>query len=468
MVVGEFTQETDLLVIGGGPGGYTAAFRAAQLGIQTAIVDADGALGGVCLHRGCIPSKALLNVAETMHLAELAAEFGVHYDKPTIDLEKMRAFKEGVVAKLTGGLDGVAKRLGIERLHGRARFEDGRRVTIQGGSVPRVRFRRALIATGSRPIRLRGIECDSPRVFDSTGALALTEIPASLLVIGGGYIGLELGQVYAALGAQVTVVEMLPRLLPGADKDLVRPLERRLKETFAEVSTGTKVTAMREVKSGIEITFEGKKTPERSTFDAVLVAVGRTPNAGDLGLENTGVSVDEHGFIPVDTQMRTSDKRIFAIGDVIGNPMLAHKAVAEGRVVADVLAGRDNFIDARAIPAVVFTDPEIAWVGLTEDEARAAGTPFRAKKIPWGASGRATAIGRTSGMTKILFHPESGDVLGVGLVGAHAGEMIAEGTLAIEMGATDVDLAATIHPHPTLSEMMGEVAEMMEMEREGE
>jgi dihydrolipoamide dehydrogenase len=465
MVVGEFTQETDLLVIGGGPGGYTAAFQAARLGIPTTIVDADGTLGGVCLHRGCIPSKALLNIAETLHLAEVADAFGVTFEKPRLDLEKMRRFTSGVVEKLTKGLDGVAARLGVERLHGRARFEDGRHASIQGGSVPRVRFRRALIATGSRPIRLEGIEVQSPRVIDSTGALDLPDVPGSLLVIGAGYIGLELGQVYAALGSEVTVVEMLPRILPGADRDLVRPLERRLKTMFAEVAVNTRVTAMQEAGDGVEVTFEGKKAPARTRFDRVLVAVGRVPNVEDLGLEHTGVELDPHGFIRVDRQFRTADRRIFALGDVIGNPMLAHKAVHEGKVVADVLAGRENVYDARAVPAVVFTDPEVAWAGLTEEDAKAADRPVVAKKIPWTASGRATAIGRANGMTKILFDPESGDVLGVGMTGPHAGEMIAEGVLAIEMGATDVDLAETIHPHPTLSEMIGEVADLMAHER---
>jgi dihydrolipoamide dehydrogenase len=313
-------------------------------------------------------------------------------------------------------------------------------------------------------VRLKEIEAESPDVIDSTGALALDTLPGSMLVIGGGYIGLELGQVYAALGTRVTLVEMMPQLIPDADADLVRPLERRMKEDLDQLVLGVRVTGMTETKDGIAVTFEGKKKPKRTTFDKVLVAVGRVPNS-DLGLENTGVKVNDRGFIEVDSQFRTADRRIFAIGDVIGDPMLAHKAVHEGKIAADVMAGHENFEDRRAIPAVVFTDPEIAWAGLTETEAKRDGIRYAAKKMPWSASGRAVAIGRTGGMTKILFEPASGAVLGVGLVGPHAGEMIAEAVLAIELGATDVDLSETIHPHPTLSEMTGEVADLMEMAR---
>lgn len=464
MVVGEFTQETDLLVIGGGPGGYTAAFRAAELGVKTTIVDATGKLGGVCLHEGCIPSKTLLNVAETLHLAKSATQFGVHFKEPTIDLDEMRAFKSGVVEKLTGGLDGLCKKHGIERIEGRAHFENGRHVAIPGGKVPRIRFRKALIATGSRPVRLPKIEADSPRVIDSTGALELAKLPGSLLVIGGGYIGLELGQVYAALGSAVTLVEMMPQIIPGADADLVRPLERRMKADLDELVLGAEVTGMTETKDGIDVAFGGKKQPKRTTFDRVLVAVGRRPNS-DLGLDKTDVKVNDRGFIEVDSQFRTADRRIFAIGDVIGDPMLAHKAVHEGKIAADVIAGQENFDDHRAIPCVVFTDPEVAWAGLTETDAKKASIPYVAKKIPWSASGRAVAMGRTGGMTKILFDGENGAVLGVGLVGPHAGEMIAEAALAIEMGATDIDLNETVHPHPTLSEMTGEVADLMAMAR---
>ena len=463
MVAGESPQETDLLVIGGGPGGYTAAFRAAQLGIQTTIVEATEFLGGVCLHVGCIPSKTLLWVAELVGLAEHAAQFGIQLGKPEVDLDKVRQWKTGATAKLAAGLDSRCKRLGVERVRGWARFEDGQHVAVQGGAASRIKFQRAIIATGAESIRLRGIEIDSPRVMHSTEALKLEDIPQHLLVIGGGYIGLELGSVYAALGSQVTVVEMMPNLLPGVDADLMRPLGRRMKELLAEVCLETKVAAMKEAADGIEVTFEGRNIPRRDTFDRVLVSVGRRPNTENLGLSNTQVETDRGGFIQVDDRLRTLDPRIYAIGDVVGHPMLAHKASHEGKVCADVIAGRDTRFDARAIPAVVFTDPEIAWCGLTETEAKAAGTKVVVKKVPWGASGRAVSMGRQDGVTKILFEPQTRHILGVGICGPHAGEMIAEGALAMHMGATAADLAATIHPHPTLSEMMGEVADMMEM-----
>ncbi len=463
MVVGEFTQETDLLIIGGGPGGYSAAFRAAQLGIQTTLVEAADGLGGVCLHRGCIPSKTLLHVGDLIEQAARAEQFGVKFSKPEVDLAQVRKWKDNVIAKLTGGLAGQAQRLGVERVTGRARFEDSRHVAVEGGETGRIKFRRALVATGSVSVRLRGIEIDSPKVMHSSGALRLEEVPEHLLVIGGGYIGLELGSVYAALGSEVTVVEMMPSLLPGADADLVRPLAKRMRELLAEVCLNTKVTGMKDVQGGVEVTFEGKSVPKRSVFSRVLVSVGRRPNTENLGLEKTQAKLSDRGFIEVDRGFRTADSRIYAIGDVIGDPMLAHKASHEGRVCADILAGHDAVFDARAIPAVVFTDPEIAWCGLTESEAKADGRKVAIKKIPWGAAGRAVAMGRSDGLTKILFDPESQRVLGVGMCGPHAGEMIAEGVLAIEMGAVATDLASTIHPHPTLSEMMGEVADLMEM-----
>jgi dihydrolipoamide dehydrogenase len=463
MVVGEFTQETDLLVIGGGPGGYTAAFRAAQLGVQTTIVEATESLGGVCLHVGCIPSKTLLWVAELADLGRRAAQFGVEYSRPKVDLDKVRQWKKEVTAKLAAGLDAQCKRLGVERVRARAQFEDSRHVVLRDGPTARIRFRRAIVATGSESVRLRGIEIDSPRIMHSTGALKLEDVPKHLLVIGGGYIGLELSSVYAALGSEVTVVEMLPGLLTGADPDLVRPLAKRMKDVLAEVCLKTRVTAMKEVKNGVKVTLEGDNLPKRTTFDRVLVSVGRRPKTDDLGLDNTRVKTDQAGFIQVDQQLRTADSRIYALGDVVGNPMLAHKASHEGKVCAEVIAGHPSAADARAIPAVVFTDPEIAWCGLTETEAKAAGTKVAVKKIPWGASGRAVSIGRTDGLTKILFDPQTQRVLGVGICGPHAGDMIAEGALAIEMGAVAADLAATVHPHPTLSEMVGEVADMMEL-----
>ena len=462
MVVGEFTRETDLLVIGGGPGGYTAAFRAAQLGVDTVLVEATDHLGGICLHEGCIPSKTLLYMAETIEQAAGAERMGISFSKPKINLDKVRDWKNDVTRKLAKGLDNQCKRLGVERIRGRARFEDSRHVVLQDGDISRIKFRRAVIATGSRAVRLTGIEADSPRVIDSREALELADVPKTLLVIGGGYIGLELGSVYAALGSEVTVVEMLPNLLPGADQDLVRPLAKRMRDVLAEIALQTKVTAMKDLGNGIEVTFEGQNVPKRAKFEKILVSVGRRPNTDELGLENTKAQLDG-GFIQVDQRLRTSDVRIFAIGDVVPGPMLAHKASHQGRICAEVIAGHDAVSDARAVPAVVFTDPEIAWCGLTETEAKAQGVKVTVKKIPWGASGRATAMGRTEGVTKILFEPHTRLVLGVGMCGPHAGEMIAEAALALEMGAVAADLAATIHPHPTLSEMVGEAADMMEV-----
>jgi len=458
MVVGEFTQETDLLVIGGGPGGYTAAFRAAANGIQTTIVDASKGLGGVCLHRGCIPSKTLLSMAETLHAASAAGEMGIAFGKPALDVAAMRAWKEQVIGKLAGGLDMQCKKHKVERVRGIARFEDGKHVAIEGGDVPRIKFRRAIIATGSRSVELRGVQIDSPRVLSSRTALELESIPRTLLVVGGGYIGLELGQVYAAFGSKVTVVEMLSGLLPGADRDLVRPLQKRLDEQFAEICLETKVVSMSKAKGGIELAFQGKHPPKSNKFEKVLVAVGRRPNSGDLHLDKAGVEVDPRGFIKVDPAFATTAPRVFAIGDVIGEPMLAHKAAHEGMVVADNLAGKDAVFDPRAIPAVVFTDPAIAWAGHTEDSAKKAGLDFVVKKLPWSASGRAVSMGRTDGVTKLILDKSTMRVLGVGLAGSHVGEMISEGTLAIEMGAVAYDLETTIHPHPTLSEMIGEVA----------
>ena len=461
MVVGEFTQETDLLVIGGGPGGYHAAFRAAENGLQVILVEAMPDLGGVCLHRGCIPSKTYLSMAETMHVAALAKRMGIEFAKPKLEMDAIRDWKSKVVSKLAGGLDTVAKKHKIERIHGTARFDNAKSVSVSGDHASRVKFRRAIIATGSKSIRLRGIEIDSPNVLNSRTALDMKRVPKTLLVIGGGYIGLELGQVYAAFGAKVTVVEMLEDIIPGADRDLVRPLARRLDEQFEQVCVETKVTGMKEVKRGIEVAFEGKKLPKTTVFEQVLVSVGRAPNSGDLRLEKAGVETDERGFIKVDDEFKTKNPRVYAIGDVIGNPMLAHKAIHEGNVVGDLVAGKDAVFDPRAIPAVVFTDPEIAWAGLTETEAKAKGMDVVVKKMPLAASGRAVAIGRTEGTTKLIFEKSTQRLIGIGLVGPHAGEMIAEGALALEMGAVAYDLATTIHPHPTLSEMIGEAAHMM-------
>lgn len=460
MVVGEFTQETDLLVIGGGPGGYSAAFRAAKLGISTTILEQRGPLGGVCLHCGCIPSKTLLSIAEVITLAEHAGTFGVKFARPDISLDGVRTWKTKVVEKLARGLDAAAKKLGVDCVKGRACFEDSRTVRVTGGDIARIKFRHAIVATGSRPIRLRDIQIDSPRVMDSTSALELEDVPGRLLVIGGGYIGLELGAVYATLGGEVTVVEMTDSLLPGCDASLVKPLAKRMDQLLKSVCLRTSVVSMKDTGKAVEVGFEGKDPPKDKTFDRVLVCVGRRPNTDDLGLDKTKVQM-ERGFIKVDPQFRTDDRRIFAIGDVIGDPMLAHKAVHEGHVAAEVIAGKDSVFDRRTIPAVVFTDPEIAWCGLTENEAKEQGIAFETKKMQWLASGRAVAIGRTEGLTRILFDPQTQRVLGVGIVGPHAGEMIAEGVLAIEMGAVATDLAETIHPHPTLSETIGDVAGMM-------
>jgi dihydrolipoyl dehydrogenase len=460
MVVGEFSQETDLLVIGGGPGGYSAAFRAAKLGVSTTLVEERGLLGGVCLHCGCIPSKSLLSMAALMAHAGEASQFGLEFKSPKINLEGVRGWQGKVIAKLSRGLAAVAKKLGVEVISGRATFEDSRTAAVHGGDVARIKFRKAIVATGSSPVFLKGIQIESPKVMDSTGALALEEIPKTLLVLGGGYIGLELGQVYAGLGSSVTVVEMMDTLLPGADADLAKPLAKRLAKEFKEICLKTRVVGMKETAKGVEVGFEGDQVPATTTFDRVLVAVGRKPNTSGLGLETTKVQIDR-GFIQVDAQFRTADAKIFAIGDVVGNPMLAHKAIHEGRVCAEVIAGKESVFDRRTIPAVVFTDPEIAWCGLTEAEAKEQGVAVKVQKMQWVGSGRAVAIGRTEGLTKILFDPQTQRVLGVGMVGVHVGEMIAEACLAIEMGAVATDLAETIHPHPTLSETIGDVADMM-------
>ncbi len=461
MVVGEFTQDTDLLVIGGGPGGYHAAFRAAHHGMQTTIVETMPALGGVCLHRGCIPSKTYLSMVELIHSAGSAKAKGIEFGKPKLDAAAIRGWKNDVVKKLSGGLDMQCKKFQVERVTGTARFEDNKFVSVEGGSVPRIKFRRAIIATGSKSITLRGVQIESPRVLTSRTALDVEDIPKTLLVIGGGYIGLELGQVYAGFGSKVTVVEMTAGLLPGVDRDLLRPLLKRLEEEFEQICLETKVVSMKEVKGGIEVGFEGKNAPKVNKFDKVLVSVGRTPNTRDLNLDKAGVQVDERGFIRVDGKFQTSAARIYAIGDVIGNPMLAHKALHEGIAAADLLAGKDVVFEPRAIPAVVFTDPEIAWAGLTEEEAKKAGREIVIKKTPWSASGRAVALGRTDGVTKMIFDKATERIIGVGLAGPHAGEMISESVLALEMGAVAYDIASTIHPHPTLSETMFETAMMM-------
>jgi len=456
---------TQLVVIGAGPGGYAAAFHAADLGLQVTLVDTEPNPGGVCLYRGCIPSKALLHVAKVIDEARHASAWGVSYGEPTIDLDKLRAYKDGVVQKLTGGLGQVSRMRKVTYVQGRASFVDAGRLSIElaGGGSESVAFDHAIIATGSRPARVPGLDLDSPRVMDSTAALDLPDIPKTLLVVGGGYIGLELGSVYAALGSKVTVVEMTPGLLPGADRDLVTFLSRRLEATFHKVLVKTRVVEMKEGKRGVRVRMEGDgldDTQSQQTFDRVLVSVGRKPNSAVPGLERTQVQVNDRGFIEVDHARRTAEPTIFAIGDVVGEPMLAHKASHEARVAVEAIAGHKVAFEPQAIPAVVFTDPEVAWCGLTETEARAQGRDVQIAKFPWAALGRAIAIDRPEGVTKLVIDPATERILGVGIVGAGAGELIAEGVLAVEMAALASDLKLSIHPHPTLSETLMEAAEV--------
>jgi len=452
------TIETDLAIIGAGPGGYSAAFLAADRGMRVSLVDAGEKPGGTCLHVGCIPSKALLHTAKLITDVREADALGVHYEPPKIDIAGVRGYWHKVVDGLAKNLAELAKRRKVELVSSRAIIEDSHTLKLSDGS--RRRFKNCIIATGSVPLRPAMFQLDSPRVMDSTAALRLDELPKSLLVIGGGYIGLELGYVYAALGSKVTVVELTGGLLPGVDRDLVRPLQGRLTPLFEKIYLNTKVVKIEEVKAGIKATLEGEEVADKEPiFERVLVSVGRRPSSTGLGLENTRVRVDEKGFIAVDVQRRTAEEHIFAIGDVAGEPMLAHKASHEGKVAVEAIAGEPAAFDSRAIPAVVFTDPEIAWCGLTETEAKRQKREVQVARFPWAASGRATTLGRTEGLTKVIVDPESDRVLGVGIVGTGAGELIAEGVLAVEMAATARDLALSIHPHPTLSETLMEAAE---------
>jgi dihydrolipoamide dehydrogenase len=452
-----------LVVIGAGPGGYAAAFLAADLGLEVTIVDPEANPGGVCLYRGCIPSKALLHVAKLLDEARHATDWGVDFGKPKIDLGRLRRWKQQVVDKLTGGLGQLTRQRKIRNVRGRAKFLDARSLAIEteSGEGQALAFEHAIIATGSRPTVLPGFPDDTARILDSTTALELADIPGRLLVVGGGYIGLELGSVFAALGSKVTVVEMLPGLLPGVDKDLVRPLAKKLDGMFEEILLETKVAEVKAQKNGIKVRLEGESIdkPERR-FDKLLVSVGRRPNSEELGLENTAVVVDGQGFIHVDEQLRTAEPSIFAIGDIVGQPMLAHKASHEGRTAVEAVAGRKVAFQPAAIPAVVFTDPEIAWCGLTEEDARRQGQKVSVARFPWAASGRAMTLGRDDGLTKLVIDPATERILGVGIVGPGAGELIAEGVLAVEMAALATDLKLTIHPHPTLSETLMEAAEV--------
>ena len=459
MVMGDLVTEVDVAVLGGGPGGYSAAFRCAELGLEVVVVEASKRLGGACLYEGCIPSKALLHVAAVLGEAERAKEFGVDFGAARISLDPLRKWKaERVVGRLSRGLASVAKAKGVHVIGGRGAFEDSRSIRIGGDEPQVVRFKHAVIATGSLPAQPPGLAITSDRIMDSTMALEVPDIPERLLVIGGGYIGLELGQVYAALGSQVTLVEMTDGLLPGADRDLVQPLARRCEKLFAAIHLKTKVAALREAGGAIEARIEGQ---EPAVFDRVLVAVGRRAVSESLGLETTKVKVTDRGFVAIDERCGTSDPHIYAVGDVTGEPMLAHRAMRQGKVAAECIAGRPSVFDNVAVPAVVFTDPEVAWCGLMESQAQQAGRAVKVAKFSWAASGRAATIGRSDGLTKLISDASSGRVLGVGIVGPGAGELIAEAALAIETAVTAEDLALTIHAHPTLSEGLMEAAESL-------
>lgn len=459
MVMGDLVTEVDVAVVGGGPGGYSAAFRCAELELEAVVVDAGKRLGGACLYEGCIPSKALLHVAAVIGEAERAKEFGLDFGEPRISLDPLRKWKsERVVGRLSRGLASVAKAKGVQVIGGQAAFEDSRSLRVGGDEPQVVRFKHAIIATGSVPMRMPGLDLVSERIMDSTAALDVPEIPERLLVIGGGYIGLELGQVYAALGSRVTVVEMADGLLPGADRDLVQPLARRCEKVFAAIHLKSKVTALTESGGAIKALIEGQ---EPQSFDRVLVAVGRRAVSDGLGLETTRIKLGERGVIPIDERCRTADPHIYAVGDVTGDPMLAHRAMRQGKVAAEAIAGRPSAFDNAAVPAVVFTDPELAWCGLMEADARRVGLAVKVAKFSWAASGRAATIGRSDGLTKLIVEAATGRVLGVGIVGPGAGELIAEAALAIETAVTAEDLALTIHAHPTLSESLMEAAEML-------
>ena len=458
----EFNRSTQLLVLGSGPGGYTAAFRAADLGMQVTLVERWSTLGGVCLNVGCIPSKALLHAAKVIEDAEAMSEHGIAFGAPALDLEKLREWQGGIVKKLTGGLRVLAKQRKVDVVQGTGRFVSPNVLEVMGNSgSERIHFDQCIIAVGSEPIRLPSLPND-PRIMDSTDALTLPEFSGGLLVVGGGIIGLEMACVYDALGSRVSVVELTPQLIPGCDPDLVRPLERRIRGRYEQILLGTKVTKVEPLSEGLRVTFEGEKAPAPTVFERVLVAVGRVPNGKTISADVAGVNVSDRGFIPVDKQMRTNIPHIFAIGDVASMPMLAHKAMHEAKVAAEVAAGETRAFDARAIPSVAYTDPEIAWVGLTETEAKAKNIPFKKGTFPWVASGRSLSIGRDEGLTKLLFDPETHRVLGGGVVGTNAGELISEIALAVETGCDAADIGLTIHPHPTLSETVAAAADAFE------
>jgi len=454
----------EVVVLGAGPGGYTAAFRAADLGKQVVLIEKHASLGGVCLNVGCIPSKALLHVAKVINEAEEVSHHGVTFGKPKIDIDAIRSWKESVIGKLTGGLAGLAKQRKVQVVRGVAKFTSPNSLAVQTAEGEKiVTFDNAIVAAGSSVARIPGFPYDDPRIIDSTGALALKDVPKRMLVIGGGIIGLEMATVYEALGAKISVVELMDQLMPGADKDMVKPLHTRIGKRYEAIMLKTKVTRIEAQKNGLKVTFEGEQAPaEPQVYDKVLMAVGRRPNGREINAEAAGLIVNERGFIPVDKQMRTNVPHIFAIGDIVGDPMLAHKAVHEGKVAAENIAGHKAFFEPMTIPSVAYTDPEIAWMGLTETQAKAQGVAYEKASFPWAASGRALSIAREEGSTKVLLDPTSRRILGMGIVGVNAGELIAEGVLALEMGADMEDIGLTIHPHPTLSETLCFAAEMAE------
>ena len=455
-------HDYDIVVIGAGPGGYTAAFRAADLGQKVLLIERYDQLGGVCLNVGCIPSKALLHTSAVIQETRTMAAHGVTFAEPTIDIDKLRGFKEKVIGQLTGGLAGLAKQRNVTVKHGLASFTSGHTINIQGDESSELSFKHAIIAAGSQSVKIPGLPYDDERLMDSTGALALKDIPKRLLIVGGGIIGLEMGCVYAGLGTAVTVVELSDTLMPGCDRDLVKPLERSLKKQFENIFIGSKVKTINSETNGLKVEFEGGKAPESDTFDRVLLAVGRSPNGKTINAQAAGVHVDDRGFIPVDSQQRTNVDHIFAIGDIVGQPMLAHKATHEGKVAAEVCAGQKSYFDAKTIPSVAYTDPEVSWMGLTETAAKQEGIAIEKASFPWAASGRSLSMGRNEGVTKVIYDPETHRILGAGMVGPNAGELIAEAVLALEMGADIQDLALTVHPHPTLSETLNFAAEVAE------
>jgi len=454
--------QTEVLVLGGGPGGYTAAFRAADLGKKVTLVERYPVLGGVCLNVGCIPSKALLHVAQLIHEAQAFERHGVSFGTPTLDLDKIRGWKESVTKTLTQGLAGLVKQRKVDRIEGVGRLTSANSLEVQSESgTQTIMFEQAIIAAGSHPVQISGFPNDDPRLMDSTDALELETIPEKLLIVGGGIIGLEMATVYHALGSKISVVELMEQIIPGCDQDLVTPLHRRIKKQYDNIWLETKVQSIEPQEDGLKVFFEGKNAPESELFDRVLVAVGRRPNGKSIDADKAGIEVNDAGFIPVDKQQRTNVPHIFAVGDIVGNPMLAHKASHEGKVAADVIAGMKVGFDALTIPSVAYTDPEVAWMGLTENEAKAQGIDYEKAAFPWAASGRSLSLGRNEGVTKILCDKESGRVLGAGMVGPNAGELIAEAVLALEMGADAEDIGLSIHPHPTLSETFAFAAEMI-------